>query len=206
MRFRAFGQYIHLSIAVLAAVEATVFFLAFMAGCLIRFHTDLGTLEKTLGNPIWPRALVFSGVLVVSLLSFGLYSARQRARTGGTVIRILMAIGAGVACLAVFLYLLPHTWIGRGALAIATVISLVGVGISRIIFHQAVDEALFKRRVIVYGCGKNAAPISRLRRRADRRGFELVGFVQPDGETIAVAGNLVIEKRGSLAELCMQHD
>jgi len=206
MRIRAFGQYIHVSIAVLAAVEATLFFIAFMAACLIRFHTDLTSLERTLGDPVWPRALAFSGVLVVSLLSFGLYSARQRARTGGMVVRILIAVGAGVACLTVFLYLVPHLWIGRGALAIATLVSLVGLAISRVIFHQMVDEALFKRRVIVYGCGKNAAPISRLRRRSDRRGFELVGFVQPDSETIGVAPNLIIEKRGSLAELCMQHD
>ena len=82
MRIRAFGQYIHLSIAVLAAVEATLFFIAFMAACLIRFHTDLASLERTLGDPVWPRALAFSGVLVVSLLSFGLYSARQRAASG----------------------------------------------------------------------------------------------------------------------------
>jgi sugar transferase (PEP-CTERM system associated) len=206
MRFRAFGQYIHLSIAVLATVEATLFFTAFMAACLIRFHADLPTLEKTLGDPVWPRALAFAGVLAVSLLSFGLYSARQRARTGGMLMRILIAVGAGVACLTVFLYLVPHLWIGRGALAIATVISLVGIGISRVIFNHVVDEAMFKRRVIVYGCGKNAAPISRLRRRSDRRGFELVGFVQPDGETVGVASNLMIEKRDSLAELCMQHD
>ncbi len=206
MRIRAFGQYIHLSIAVLAAVEATLFFTAFMAGCLIRFNVDLPHLAQTLGDPVWPRALAFSGVLVVSLLSFGLYSQRQRARTGGMVLRILIAVAAGVACLTVFLYLVPNLWIGRGALAIATIISLVGLAASRIVFHQVVDEALFKRRVIVYGTGKNAAPISRLRRRSDRRGFELVGFVQPEGEAIVVASHLVLEKRGSLAELCVQHD
>jgi sugar transferase (PEP-CTERM system associated) len=206
MRIRAFGQYIHMSIAALAAVEATWFFAAFMAGCLIRFHVDLATLEKSLGAAIWPRALVFSAVMVVSLLSFGLYSARQRARAGGMAVRILTAVGAGVAGLSVFLYLIPGLWIGRGALAIATVLSLVGLAISRVVFHQMVDETLFKRRVIVYGCGKNSAPISRLRRRSDRRGFELIGFVQPEGESIAVAGNLIIEKRGSLADLCIQHD
>jgi sugar transferase (PEP-CTERM system associated) len=206
MRIRVFGQYVHMSIAVLAAVEAALFFAAFMVACVIRFNVDLSVVERNLNTAIWPRALLFSATLVVTLLSFGLYSARQRAQLGGRAMRILVAVGAGVAALSVFLYLLPHQWIGRGALAIATMISLAGLGISRIIFHQAVDETLFKRRVIVYGCGRNAAPISRLRRRSDRRGFELVGFVQPDGEAPAVPSTLLIEKRASLAELCIQHD
>src|SRR5262249_29863233 len=114
--------------------------------------------------------------------------------------------GAGVACLSVFLYALPHLWIGRGSLTIATLISLAGLAVSRVVFNQVVDETLFKRRVIVYGCGKNAAPISRLRRRSDRRGFELVGFVQPEGEVPAMGANLLLEKQDSLAELCIQHD
>jgi sugar transferase (PEP-CTERM system associated) len=33
-----------------------------------------------------------------------------------------------------------------------------------------------------------------------------VGFVQPDGETPAVPATLLIDKRASLAELCIQHD
>jgi sugar transferase (PEP-CTERM system associated) len=206
MRIRLFGQYVHVSIAVLAAIEAALFFAAFMVACIIRFDVDLSTLADNLDSPLWPRALVFSGVIVVSLLSFGLYSARQRARAGGMALRVLVAVGAAVAVLSVFLYLVPHLWIGRGALAIATILSLVGLAISRVVFHRLVDETLFKRRVLVYGCGKNAAPISRLRRRSDRRGFELVGFVQPESETVAVAPNLVIEQRGSLAALCMEHD
>jgi sugar transferase (PEP-CTERM system associated) len=121
-------------------------------------------------------------------------------------LRIGAAVAAGVCCLTVFLYLLPNTWIGRGALATSTALALVALAVTRIGFNFMVDEALFKRRVIVYGCGKNAAPISRLRRRSDRRGFELIGFVQPEGESIAVASNLIIEKRGSLADLCIQHD
>jgi sugar transferase (PEP-CTERM system associated) len=207
MRIRVFGQYVHVSIAALAAVEAALLFSAFMVACVIRFDLDLAKVERDLTTAFWPRALLFSVVLIVSLLSFGLYSSRQRAQFGGMAVRILVAVAAGVACLSVILYLLPHhQWIGRGALAIATISSLVALGVSRIAFHQLVDETRFKRRVIVYGCGKNAAPISRLRRRSDRRGFELVGFVQPDGELPSVSSTLLIEKRAALVELCMQHD
>ena len=48
------------------------------------------------------------------------------------------------------------------------------------------DESIFKRRVLVYGVGQRTAAISSLRRRSDRRGFEIVGFVQPDGESVTV--------------------
>ena len=205
MRIRVLGQYIHASIAMLATVEVLLFFAAFMVGAAVRFDVSLAS-EANFETATWPAAALFSIVLFVSLLSFGLYSARQRARFGGMAMRIIVAVAAGVACLSVFLYLLPEHWIGRGVLFVATLNSLLILAVSRILFNRAVDESLFKRRVIVYGCGKNAAPISRLRRRSDRRGFELVGFVQPDDEEIGVSPTLILEKQASLAQVCARHD
>ncbi|MEP7242841.1 MAG: TIGR03013 family XrtA/PEP-CTERM system glycosyltransferase [Gammaproteobacteria bacterium] len=206
MRIRVLGQYVHVSMAVLTAVEAAILFGSFMAAVFIRFHGDIGTIERDLGSALWPRALVFSSVMLLSLLSFGLYSARQRARTGGLIVRIGVAVGAGFSVLAVCVYVLPHLWVGRGVLAISTGLALVGLATSRLVFNRLVDENLFKRRVLVYGCGRNAAPISRLRRRSDRRGFHLVGFVQPDDEVPGVNPEFMLENSGSISELCMRHD
>jgi sugar transferase (PEP-CTERM system associated) len=205
MRIRVLGQYLHVSIAVLAALEAAMFFAVFYGAALFGARSGLTVLSLQ-GSALWARPLIFSLVLTVSLLSFGLYSARQRARTGGMVARIIAAVGAGLAVVLVVFYLVPHLRIGRGVIFLATAGVLLGIAISRVIFHQVVDESLFKRRVIVYGCGRNAAPISRLRRRSDRRGFELVGFVQPEGEDCTMSPSLVLEKRGSLAQLCTQLD
>jgi len=68
------------------------------------------------------------------------------------------------------------------------------------------DESLFKRRVLVYGVGQRTAAISSLRRRSDRRGFEIVGFVQPDGESIAVPLERILEAPAGILELCTRLD
>ena len=155
---------------------------------------------------LWPRAILFTGVLLLSLMAFGLYSSRQRARAGGMTVRIGAAVGAGLAVMLALFYVIPELWIGRGVLTVATVGALLWLPVSRVIFDRAVDETLFKRRVLVYGCGRNAASISTLRRRSDRRGFELVGFVQPEDEPCVVDAARLLSKRGSLTDLCAEYD
>jgi sugar transferase (PEP-CTERM system associated) len=54
----------------------------------------------------------------------------------------------------------------------------------RLIFEHAVDAELFKRRVLVYGAGQRATSISQLRRRSDRRGFVVVGYVGTESDRI----------------------
>ncbi len=210
MRIRAFGQFLNLPFAVLTAVEAGLFFAAFIAASAVRVPLVPGTFAagavRLLVAHVWPRALLFSLVVVVCLLALGLYSARQRARVGGVAVRICVAFLAAIIVIALFLYLMPGLWIGRDVLIFATLGAAVAVVVSRLVFSRVVDESLFKRRVLVYGCGRNAAPIAKLRRRSDRRGFTLVGFVQPEGEICMVAPETVLVPSGRLSELCAEHD
>ena len=205
MRIRVFGQYVHVSIAVLVALESVLLFSLFSASAFIRFPADLAVLEDRM-QLLWPSGVLYAVVMALSLLSFGLYSSRQRARPGGILVRIGIAVAAGISVIGLFFYLAPSFWIDRGVLAIATVSTFCGVVLVRVLFYQLVDESLFKRRVIVYGAGKNAAPIARLRRRSDRRGFTLIGFVQPDGEPCEVSPELLLPTSGSLPEICAAHN
>ncbi|MEJ0038424.1 MAG: TIGR03013 family XrtA/PEP-CTERM system glycosyltransferase [Gammaproteobacteria bacterium] len=206
MRTRLFGQYVHLPLAVLTAVEAAWFFVAFVAATMLRFDVDVGHVGEQM-NMMWPRGVLFSLILVVSLLALGLYSARQRARVAGVAARVAIAVTVAVAVITLFFYLLPGLWVGRGILIIATLAALLGLALSRLVFSRVVDESLFKRRVLVYGSARNALPISKLRRRSERRGFTLVGFVQPDGEECSVPPELLIDSSvGRLSELCERFD
>ena len=208
MRFRFLGQYVHRSITVLTAVEAAFFFVALYAAVLMRFHDGFaspGELEINDGA-LWPRALLFSAVMVVCLLAFGLYGARQRARFSGMVLRVAMAFGTGLAVTATLFYLIPTLWLGRGVIALAAFGGLGGVTISRLVFWRVVDENFFKRRVLVYGAGTSATAIERLRRRADRRGFALVGFVAAHQDEHAVTVDRIIDPGDSLVQLCQRLD
>jgi sugar transferase (PEP-CTERM system associated) len=206
MRVRLFGQYVHISIAVLAAVEAVIF----LGSMLLAFRLRLGQWHPVATDnapaALWLCAGVFGVANLVSALAFGLYSSRQRARTAGVFVRLVAAIAAAVVVTAAIFYVVPSLWLGRGVLALASIFALVGVGITRGTFSRVMDDSLFKRRVLVYGVGQRTASISSLRRRSDRRGFEIVGFVQPDGESITVASDRVLDAAAGILDLCTRFD
>jgi len=202
MRIRLFGQFLHVSIATLVGLEGALLFVFFMAAVIL----DLSEPWQVLVEQHWASGVLYSLVVAVSLLAFGLYSSRQRARASGIIVRIVASVGAGVLVMSLLYYVLPTMRVDRTIIALAVLFTLLGVGFVRFLFYQFLDESLFKRRVLVYGCGKNAAPISRLRRRSDRRGFTIIGFLQPEGEMREISPDLVLNDRRSLAEICKAHD
>lgn len=200
MRIRILGQNIPLPMAVLASFEITTFFVLPFAAGWLRFGSDFRELE--LRGPLWPRALLFSLAMAACLLAFGLYSARQRARSAGIFVRIIVAVLAGVIVTTICFYIIPALRIGRSVLGLAAAGAAVMVVISRLGISRFIDETRFKRRVLVYGTGRSASAISGLRRRADQRGFVLIGFVQPEREPIEVPEEQVVAPNGELLRLC----
>jgi len=208
MRIRVFGQYVYLSIAILTIIEAVVFYGSVYGAVLARFDADYGSIAhfRDLQGPLWTRALLFTIVMVTCLLAFGLYSARQRAQFAGIVLRLSVALATGLVATSTIFYLIPNLWIGRGVMVLAALGGLCGTAASRFIFARVVDESVFKRRVLVYGAGGAATAIAELRRRSDRRGFSLVGFVSVPGEARIVESGRVLDPKGGLLALCERLD
>jgi len=204
MRIRVLGQHIPMSIAVLALAEAAIAFLAMYAAVCIRFEapvTHLRQLQAQIGV-LWPRAGLFALMVVLCLLAFGLYSARQRAQLSGVLIRVFASILIAAAGISAVFYLLPSMHLWRGVEALAVTLAGCGIVLSRIVFVRAVNQDLFKRRVLVYGAGASATAVANLRRSADRRGFQLIGFVQPPDEACSVPPERLLEPQGNLRGLC----
>jgi sugar transferase (PEP-CTERM system associated) len=204
MRIRLIGEHVHVSIAILGVVELAVCSLAFFVAALVRFGVDLPVFENIHG-PLWPRAMVFGVVMVVCFTAFGLYSARQRARAFGIVVRVFAATVAGIVMTVVVWYVAPGMRVGRGVMLLASLASLVAIALTRTVFARLVHEDVFKRRVLVYGSGQGASAIAELRRRSDRRGFTLVGYVKADGETRALPITTLDASLG-LYQLCERYD
>jgi sugar transferase (PEP-CTERM system associated) len=204
MRVRILGQYIPASLAVLALIEALLSFLALYAAVCIRFGVGVSRLPQ-LGEefgPLWPRGVALSIIVVTCLLAFGLYNSRQRAQLSGMLARLLLALLVSSFAVAALFYVFPSRYLFRGVAALAVTLAVVGILTSRVVFARVADEAIFKRRVLVYGAGYAAAAITRLRRSADRHAFTLVGFVQPPGEERAVPSERVLESESNLCALC----
>ena len=73
--------------------------------------------------------------------------------------------------------LFPPVALPREAFFWAMPIAFVLLGLMRYAFESFVDEDIFKRRVLVYGGGRRALSVTQLRRRHDRRGFHVLGYV-----------------------------
>ena len=149
MRVRLFGQYVHVSIAVLAAIEFVIFFGSMLLAYRIRYATWAPGEQWSYKSTLWICALVFAVANLISVLAFGLYSSRQRARTSGVFVRLVAAIGAASIVTAAVFFTILDLWIGRGVLLVSSFLALVGVGLSRGLFGRMMDESLLDRKSVV---------------------------------------------------------
>ncbi len=190
--------------ALLAVLEAAIFSAVLVVVVRIKLGLDLPLPAHKVA--LWPRALIFSAAMAASLLAFGLYSSRQRARGVGIFARILLAMIGGILVTSFCFSLIPAFALGRSVLTLATASAAAIVMTLRLGVRHFVDQTPLRRRVLVLGAGQQAALVAQLRRRADQRGFVVAGFVPSSGETLAVPEPRLLhaEQRG-LHELCKAH-
>lgn len=205
MAIRIFQHYWQLPLALLATVEASVFFLAPHTAAALQLDPKL-SLSASVFGPMFPRALLFAGVMFLCMTAMGLYNARQRSRLIGLLGRLAASVLAGTMLIAVIFYLFPSMQMGRAALLFGAFMAFVGAALVRVVFDKVADEDVFKRRVLVYGAGKRGLSIARLRRRSDRRGFVAVGYVLADGDDAdGVPAAEKIQSSEPLLDLCRRH-
>ncbi|MDP2325895.1 MAG: TIGR03013 family PEP-CTERM/XrtA system glycosyltransferase [Gammaproteobacteria bacterium] len=163
--------------ALLVAADATVTVLACLVAIGFRFGLDVADIERVFGT-IEPRVVAFTFWIVVGMLSMGLYRPRQRPTTEEMIARVILAVIIGTIGNILFFFFLPDIFgAGRGVIALAAVLACVGLIASRMVLLRIIDMNPVKRRVLVIGTGEHAMKIRNLRRRSDRRRFDVVAFV-----------------------------
>ena len=183
----------------MAGVEAFVLFSAFYVAGVVAFG-DLAICETMIG-PIAPKAMAFSSFGLVCMVATGLYQFNQRMRFREAAMRVLVGIVAGMILVAAILYALPFETVTYDVAVIAMVYSGTLILLFRYYYVLTVDRNVFRRRTLIYGAGERAAAISDLRRKADRRGFEVVGRIAPPGDAIHSHEDLMSINGRSIAEL-----
>ncbi len=202
---RLFRHYVRVPILVLMLVEAVVFAASVYIGAYARFFPDLSEVRASVGA-LPPRAAAYSLVMVLSLAAVGLYHTRHREGLLGVLLRVLAGFALGIIELVVLFYVFPSFFLGRGALALSVAVSLAGILVIRgLFFPLLLDPVALRRRVLVLGAGTKANSITRLRRRADQRGFQIVGFVHVEGEEDVVPPERVFCPEVPLVEFAARH-
>ncbi|MEJ0084625.1 MAG: TIGR03013 family XrtA/PEP-CTERM system glycosyltransferase [Pseudomonadota bacterium] len=140
----------------------------------------------------WTQAAVFGGSVILAMVAMGLFTRRMRDRMAGVILRITLSVVAGGVLSGLILGFWPeykYTW---PELVSSMVCSWLLLVLVRAIAQRLIDEDIFKRRVLVYGAGNNAMRIAKLRRRADQRGFKLLGFIPAEGEAVEVSEDRLV--------------
>ena len=203
---RIFRHHVRIPFIILGALEAVIFAIAVYGGSYLRFGANYLILPGAIGTwNLLLDAIVFSIVLIVSMIAVGLYQARLREGRNGFFLRLAIAFILGMISLAVIYYLLPVLFMGRGVLGYSLAISFFGVITIRAIAYR-LDPDAFKKRVLVIGTGKKANAITELRRRSDKFGFDLLGFVHLRGEHDVVDATRIIRTDQPLVEYVATHD
>ncbi len=136
---------------------------------------------------LWARALLFALAIVAGMAALGLYQPHIRESWVGLLARQAVGFVLGGVALIILYYAWPHAYIGRGIFGLALVLGFIAIAIFRLAFMRLIDVEALKRRILVLGSGRRASVISRqMRRRADRRGFHVVGFARMGDEVTAV--------------------
>jgi len=147
------------------------------------------------------RALVFAITIVIGMVAMGQYQAHIRMTRFGLLARQAVAFVLGGTLLVIGYYVVPQAYVGRGVLAIALAFGFLLVLLLRVLFLRLVEVEALKRRVLILGAGTRAAQIhNQMRRRTDRRGFCVVGYIPHASETVAVPEQQLIRTRLPLSE------
>jgi len=191
----------------LALIEFCVCVAAVYVSVYVRFDGQRMTEIESINSPV-VTSILFGLVMPITMMAMGLYQSRFRGGILGVFLRSVIGFMCGAAVLALMYYLIPSLYLGRGVFALALVVAFFMVGTIRPMFFYYVDRDILKIRVLVLGAGEKAASIPRrLRRRVDRRGFRVVGYLKLVTDTsVSVDSAMVVDLgQKNLLEYCIEH-
>jgi len=202
--FKIFNQYIRVPFLILGLFEGVILYASVFLAAYLRFAENIKYFDPGLGR-LEGHALVFAIVMSIGFIAMGLYQARMRDGVRGILLRLGFGYFFGMMMLAMIFYILPKLYLGRGIIVIAIISSFVVICILRLLFFK-IKSDIFKRKVLVLGAGEKAQTISQLRRKSDRAGFDLFGYVHVRGTEDKVNSKNIISLNSPLKEFCEKNE
>lgn len=206
MSIRVIRHHLRLPILLVAAAELVIFLaVPYLAAGI--FADVWAEVRPSVDPYLWHRSLLFAAAGLLAFTATGLYDARQRSSLGGILLRVSAGMVAVFAITAIASYLVPPIALERRIWLTALLLAGGGTMAVRAVFGQVVDQEAFKRRVLVYGAGRRAMSIAQLRRRVDRRGFHVLGYLPaPSDAGIQVPARDLLDSGETLPAACARLD
>jgi len=200
---RLFKHYIPKSLIVLSLFELLIFFLSVQAAVNIRFSTEIDLEVESLTG----ISSLYCFVMISCMVAMGLYQRHLRDGRRGMFVRIGVAFSIAFVVMSLAFYLFPSLFLGRGVFALALLVALCGIIVARLFYIMVVNREKLKRRVLIVGAGKKAQLIEELlKRKTDRRGFNIVGYMPLNDENPVIDSEKVIHHSATLVQLVEELD
>ncbi len=181
MAVRLFSQHVHPLMPALAIGEALLSVFAVHGAALVTIAPNWVEIDRLEPN-LFLKSLVVAVIVAIALTSMGLYQSRQRLTRNGITVRVALSVVVAGVGLGVVYFALPGVALGRGLITF----SLISIGAFATLFRLTIlirlGHSLFRRRVLVFGAGERASALLGFRRRTDKIGYEVVGFVPAPGD------------------------
>ncbi|MBV1905283.1 MAG: TIGR03013 family PEP-CTERM/XrtA system glycosyltransferase [Pseudomonadales bacterium] len=201
---RIFRNYVHTPYLLMALAEYCI-----VVACVyFAVYSELWMLPSE-NRSVMASSLIYALVVVISMISMGVYESRIREGFSGMLLRTAVAIFLiATMGIAVIAYFIPLISLGRGVLTICTVFAFLSTTLFRWIVISITDKDSLKKCVLILGTENQAQKISlRMRREYDRRGFVLLGFLQMKGSSnLLDPAQRVFSIEGSLVDYCLQQN
>lgn len=201
MSIRILRHHVQLPIFVLLLLEA-----AFAVSALYLVATRWGVLPLAQSLPHWTTALLFALAIVLAAGAMGLYNTRLREHLFGLSLRFLLVAIMVLGAIAVARYSYPNAPQSLADFATAIALTIGAALIARYLLGHFVSDGFLKTRVLIYGTGRQAQSIANLKRRSDRMGFTVVGYLPAGGETRSIPDSQVVDSGVDLLAFCERHD
>jgi len=188
----------------LAAVDMVLLGFSLNAAMFLRYFNHPDDFAK-FSRHMPERSLAFAVIMLLAMVALGHYQSHMRTSWFGVLARQCVGFVLGGLGVFIMYYMLPQAYVGRGVLIIALLLAFVLMMGFRMAFLRLVDAAVFQRRVLILGAGQRASQIhTRMRRHADRMGFQVVGFVPRAAETTQVQAQYLVAPDVALADWALR--
>lgn len=198
---RIFRHYIAKNSLLLGLTDGLILVTAMYLAILAAMALDAQA-AHTAGS-ILPRALIFAGTMITSMVLGGLYQPQLTEREWRVLVRLTASLAGGLLLLSVLFAFFPGLALSDAVLVSAFGLGVAGVGVVRWLYAHT-DEGVERRRVLVLGAGTRALRLAELEQQSGGR-FEIVGYLADTGGSHAPAARL-LKDEGSLLAIARKYD
>lgn len=205
---RIFKHFVPVQILVLVLADGLILFGSMYLGVAVRFigGDSFGIGEIQPLHPKLATVATFTTVMLASMSALGLYEREVTVSEWGYYIRLMVSYAAGMVILTLIFYIFPKLILGRGALVLTGLFSILAIVVMRGMFVRVVNRDVLKRRLLVLGTGSRAIQLEKILRQHNiSHKFHLVGFLPMGTVSHSVGLPKILKNAGPILATAIHH-